>query len=117
AQALTSSGRGDRVRPGVYSTLLSEPVGVAGVIEPWNSPVILAVRSFAPALAAGCTVVMKMTAQTALVNTRLTELLAECPSLPPGVLNVINDSCRAGANHLVRYSPHAALCYTGSTVV
>ncbi|MFC5994573.1 aldehyde dehydrogenase family protein [Pseudonocardia hispaniensis] len=117
AQALTDSGRGGRVRPGVYSILLSEPVGVAGVIVPWNSPVVLAVRSFAPALAAGCTVVMKMAAQTALVNTRLTELLAECPSLPAGVLNVFTESGSTGAELLVDSPDVAALSYTGSTRV
>ncbi|WP_327048464.1 aldehyde dehydrogenase family protein [Microbispora sp. NBC_01189] len=117
AQALTSSGRGDRVRPGVYSTLLAEPIGVAGVIVPWNSPVVLAVRSFAPALAAGCTVVMKMAAQTALVNTRFTELLADCPSLPAGVLNVFNESGSVGAKLLVGSPDVAALSYTGSTTV
>ncbi|MEV7005212.1 aldehyde dehydrogenase family protein [Streptosporangium sp. NPDC051022] len=117
AQALTSSGRGGRVRPGVYSTLLVEPVGVAGVIVPWNSPVVLAVRSFAPALAAGCTVVMKMAAQTALVNTRLAELLADCPSLPPGVLNVFTESGSVGAKLLVSSPDVAALSYTGSTTV
>lgn len=117
AQALTGSGGGDRVRPGAYSILLSEPVGVAGVIVPWNSPVVLAVRSFAPALAAGCTVVMKMAAQTALVNTRLAELLADCPSLPDGVLNVFNESGSAGAKLLVSSPDVAALSYTGSTDV
>lgn len=117
AQALTDSGRGGRVRPGVYSILLAEPVGVAGVIVPWNSPVVLSVRSFAPALAAGCTVVMKMAAQTALVNTRLTELLADCPSLPAGVLNVFNESGSAGAKLLVSSPDVAAVSYTGSTDV
>ncbi|MEZ7002157.1 aldehyde dehydrogenase family protein [Streptomyces sp. AD55] len=117
AQALTDAGGGGRVRPGVYSILLSEPVGVAGVIVPWNSPVVLSVRSFAPALAAGCTVVMKMAAQTALVNTRLTELLADCPSLPAGVLNVFNESGSVGAKTLVSSPDVAALSYTGSTAV
>ncbi|MGW6292078.1 aldehyde dehydrogenase family protein [Streptomyces sp. NPDC055058] len=117
AQALTDSGSGGRVRPGVYSILLSEPVGVAGVIVPWNSPVVLSVRSFAPALAAGCTVVMKMAAQTALVNTRLTELLADCPSLPAGVLNVFNESGSTGAKLLVGSPDVTALSYTGSTDV
>lgn len=117
AQALTGSGRGDRVKPGVYSLLLTEPIGVAGVIVPWNSPVVLAVRSFAPAFAAGCTVVMKMAAQTALVNTRLMELLADCPSLPPGVLNVFTESGSVGAKLLVSSPDVAALSYTGSTDV
>jgi betaine-aldehyde dehydrogenase len=117
AQALTDSGRGDQARPGVFSILLSEPVGVAGVIVPWNSPVVLAVRSFAPALAAGCTVVMKMPAQTALVNARMTEVLAGCPSLPPGVLNVFTESGNDGARLLVSSPDVAALSYTGSTTV
>ena len=117
AQALTDSGRGGRARPGVYSMLLAEPAGVAGVIVPWNSPVVLSVRSFAPALAAGCTVVMKMAAQTALVNTRLTEILAGCPSLPAGVLNVFNESGSAGAKLLVASPEISALSYTGSTNV
>jgi betaine-aldehyde dehydrogenase len=92
ALALTSSGRGDQAKAGVLSTLVPVPMGVAGVIVPWNSPVVLSVRSFAPALAAGCTVVVKMPAQTALVNARLAELLAGCPSLPAGVINLLTES-------------------------
>ncbi|MBM4588931.1 aldehyde dehydrogenase family protein [Rhodococcus hoagii] len=117
AQALTDSGRGGRVRDGVYSMLLSEPIGVVGVIVPWNSPVVLSVRSFAPALAAGCTVVMKMAAQTALVNARLAELLAECPSLPAGVLNIFTESGSDGAKLLVSSPEVNAVSYTGSTAV
>ncbi|MGC0365152.1 betaine-aldehyde dehydrogenase [Rhodococcus sp. 27YEA15] len=117
AQALTDTGRGGRARDGVYSMLLSEPIGVAGVIVPWNSPVVLSVRSFAPALAAGCTVVMKMAAQTALVNTRLAELLAECPSLPDGVINIFTESESDGAKLLVSSPEVNAVSYTGSTVV
>jgi betaine-aldehyde dehydrogenase len=117
AQALTHSGRGDQARKGVFSILLSNPVGVAGVIVPWNSPVVLAVRSFAPAMAAGCTVVMKMAAQTALVNARMTEILTECPSLPAGVLNVFTESGSDGAKLLVSSPDVAALSYTGSTTV
>ncbi|MDH6284092.1 aldehyde dehydrogenase family protein [Prescottella agglutinans] len=117
AQALTDTGRGGRVRDGVYSMLLSEPIGVAGVIVPWNSPVVLAVRSFAPALAAGCTVVMKMAAQTALVNARLAELLADCPSLPAGVLNIFTESGSDGAKLLVSSPDVNAVSYTGSTAV
>lgn len=117
AQALTDVGRGGRVRSGMYSMLLAEPIGVAGVIVPWNSPVVLSVRSFAPALAAGCTVVMKMAAQTALVNARLAELLADCPSLPDGVLNIFTESGSVGAKLLVSSPEVAGLSYTGSTAV
>lgn len=117
AMALTGSGRGDQVAPGVLSTLVPVPAGVAGIIVPWNSPVVLAVRSFAPALAAGCTVVMKMPAQTALVNTRLMQLLAGCPSLPAGVLNTLTESGDAVAKHLVDSPAVDVVSYTGSTGV
>lgn len=117
AQALVDTGRGGRPKPGMYSLLIPEAVGVAGVIVPWNSPVVLAVRSLAPALAAGCSVVMKMPAQTALVNHRLAELLLGCPSLAPGVLHVFTESGSAGARLLVSSPSVAAVSYTGSTVV
>jgi len=55
----TLAGRMIEVEPGVYSLLAREPAGVAGIIVPWNAPGILLVRSLAPALAAGCTVVIK----------------------------------------------------------
>ncbi|MDQ6522452.1 aldehyde dehydrogenase family protein [Nocardioides sp. LHD-245] len=117
AMALTGSGRGDQAKAGVLSTLVPVPVGVAGVIVPWNSPVVLAVRSFAPALAAGCTVVVKMAAQTALVNARLAEILAGCPSLPPGVLNMVTESGSDIAKHLVDSPEVDVISYTGSTAV
>jgi acyl-CoA reductase-like NAD-dependent aldehyde dehydrogenase len=76
---------------------LRPPIGVAGVIVPWNSPVILSVRSFAPALAAGCTVVMKMPPQTALVNGLLYEIIASTTALPAGVVNAFTESGNEGA--------------------
>ncbi|MGO8484668.1 aldehyde dehydrogenase family protein [Rhizobium leguminosarum] len=51
--------------PGSISVILRQPMGVAAVIAPWNSPVILTIRSLAPALAAGCTTVIKIPAQFA----------------------------------------------------
>lgn len=59
AMARTEAGRAVQPRPGSLSIVLRQPMGVAGVIVPWNSPIILAARSFAPALAAGCTVVIR----------------------------------------------------------
>lgn len=117
AQALTGHGRGDHARKGVYSLVVNEPIGVAGVIVPWNAPTVLAVRSFAPAMAAGCTIVMKMPAQTALVNSRLVEILTSAPSLPAGILNVFNESGSDGAKLLVSSPVVRALSYTGSTHV
>ncbi|MEU8413417.1 aldehyde dehydrogenase family protein [Amycolatopsis japonica] len=117
ALALVDSGRSAEVRPGYYSGTLLEPIGVAGVIVPWNSPVVLAVRSFAPALAAGCTVAMKMPAQTALVNGILAEVIADTPELPPGVINLFTESGDDGARELVSSPGTAVISYTGSTAV
>ncbi|MEU6447421.1 aldehyde dehydrogenase family protein [Streptomyces sp. NPDC046979] len=117
ALSLTDHGRAGEVRPGMYSMTLREAAGVAAVIVPWNSPVILSARSFAPALAAGCTVVMKMPAQTGLVNGVLSEIIADTPSLDPGVFNVFTESGNAGAPELVSSSDVDVVSYTGSTAV
>src|SRR5439155_4055105 len=82
ALALSEGGRAAEVAPGLHIRTVPEPVGVAGVIVPWNSPIVLSVRSFAPALAAGCTVVMKLPGQTGLVNGLLHQVLADVDSLP-----------------------------------
>ncbi|MGY2117464.1 aldehyde dehydrogenase family protein [Nocardia gipuzkoensis] len=115
ALALTDSGRAAQPAPGMYSMALPQPIGVAAVIVPWNSPIILAVRSFAPALAAGCTVAMKMPAQTALTNGLLYELIAE--AMPAGVVNAFTESGNTGAPVLVSDPNSDVISYTGSTVV
>ncbi|CAL9324703.1 aldehyde dehydrogenase family protein [Streptomyces sp. SudanB66_2053] len=117
ALAVADHGGGAEVMPGMYSMTLREAAGVAGVIAPWNSPVVLAVRSFAPALAAGCTVAMKLPGQTALVNGALSELVAQTESLPAGVVNVFTESGNDGAPLLVSSPDVDVLSYTGSTHV
>jgi len=117
ALALADHGSSAEVKPGLYSMTLREAAGVAGVIAPWNSPVVLAVRSFAPALAAGCTVVVKLPGQTGLVNGLLSELVAATPSLPPGVLNIFTESANEGAPLLVSSPDVDVISYTGSTAV
>lgn len=114
--ALTDLGSAARVGKGV-SMLLHEPVGVAGIIVPWNSPVILAIRSLAPALAAGCTAVVKMPAQTALTGVLLAEVLASVPSLPDGAVNLFTESGDEGARELVASPEVGVVSYTGSTAV
>ncbi|MEU1264787.1 aldehyde dehydrogenase family protein [Streptomyces cellulosae] len=63
-----NAGRAAETAPGQYTHSVPEPLGVAGIIPPWNSPVMQTVRALGPALAAGCTVVVKLPAQTALTN-------------------------------------------------
>lgn len=78
--------------PGNLSLFDRDPAGVAGIIVPWNAPVTLLMRSLAPALAAGCTTVIKPAPQTSLVHARLIELIGSAPSLPAGVLNSVNEN-------------------------
>lgn len=115
--ALTDHGSAAQVHPGATSLLLREPLGVAGVIVPWNSPGILSIRSIAPALAAGCTVAVKMPAQTALTNALVAELFASVPDLPAGVVNFFTESGNDGAKELVTSPLVSVISYTGSTSV
>ncbi len=115
--ALTDSGSAAHVYSGSTSMLLKEALGVAGVIVPWNSPAILTIRSIAPALAAGCTAVVKLPAQTGLTNALLAEVLTSVPSLPAGVLHFFTESGDAGAKELVASEDVPVISYTGSTAV
>jgi betaine-aldehyde dehydrogenase len=83
ALALTDTGTNSQVTDGELSLVVRQPVGVAGIIAPWNSPVALGIRSLAPALAAGCTAVMNLPWQTAQVNSLIAELVGETAGLPP----------------------------------
>ncbi len=115
--ALSTYGRALQPSDGRYAMMFREAIGVAGIIVPWNSPVILAVRSLAPALAAGVTTVVKMPAQTAQVNHAIAQLLSKVKSLPKGVVNLFTESGAEGATHLVESPDVAAISFTGSTAV
>jgi acyl-CoA reductase-like NAD-dependent aldehyde dehydrogenase len=114
---LQTGGRALEATPGMHFHSDPEPLGVVGVISPWNSPIILSVRAVAPALAAGCTVVLKLSHQTALANALFAEAIAAVKSLPPGVLNVITESGNIGASMLVDSPRVNMISYTGSTKV
>ena len=94
---------------------LREPVGVCGQIIPWNFPLLMAVWKIAPALAAGCPVVLKPAEQTPLTALRLGELALEA-GLPPGALNVVTGDGETGAA-IVDDPRIAKIAFTGSTVV
>ncbi len=92
-----------------------EPIGVAGLIVPWNYPLSMAAWKVAPALAAGCAVVLKPAEQTPLTALRLGELALEA-GFPPGVLNVVTGFGDAGAA-LVAHPGVDKIAFTGSTEV
>src|SRR5262249_52969794 len=92
-----------------------EPVGVCAQIVPWNFPLLMAAWKLGPALAAGCTVVLKPAEQTPLTALRLGELALEV-GFPPGVINVITGDGETGAA-LVEDPDVDKIAFTGSTVV
>jgi acyl-CoA reductase-like NAD-dependent aldehyde dehydrogenase len=92
-----------------------EPVGVAGLIVPWNYPLSMAAWKVAPALAAGCAVVLKPAEQTPLTALRLGELALQA-GFPPGILNVVTGFGEAGAA-LVEHPGVDKVAFTGSTEV
>lgn len=111
------AGRMIEVEPGVHSLLSREPAGVAAIITPWNAPAILLVRSLAPALTAGCTVVMKPAPQSSLFHTAFTRCLADVPELPNGVLNSFCEQGSSGAETLTMSPDVDVLSFTGSSAV
>jgi len=101
--------------PAMHCYTRREPVGVCAQIVPWNFPLLIAVWKIAPALAAGCTVVLKPAEQTPLVALRLGELALEA-GIPAGVLNVLSGDGQTGAA-LVEDPGVQKVTFTGSTAV
>lgn len=91
-----------------------EPVGVVAAITPWNFPLGMAVQKVAPALAAGCTMVLKPAEQTSLTALRLGALALEA-GIPDGVLNVVTGLGSTAGDALVRDRRVAKISFTGST--
>jgi acyl-CoA reductase-like NAD-dependent aldehyde dehydrogenase len=77
--------------PDAIGLILKEPVGVVGIITPWNFPMLLATWKLAPALAAGCTTVIKPATYTPCTTYELGRILTEAGA-PPGVVNVVTGS-------------------------
>ena len=114
---LQTGGRALEAAPGMHFVSDPEPIGVIGVISPWNSPIVLSVRAVAPAMAAGCAVVLKLPHQTALTNALFAEAVAATTSLPPGVLNVVTETGSIAASMLVDSPDVNMISYTGSTKI
>jgi aldehyde dehydrogenase (NAD+) len=91
-----------------------EPLGVCGLIVPWNWPLLMAAQKLAPALAMGNTVVIKPAPNTPLSLVRLLELAEEAALLPPGVVNIVQGGAAVG-EALARHARVDKLSFTGST--
>jgi betaine-aldehyde dehydrogenase len=99
--------------PNCTSFFRSEPVGVVGQIAPWNYPLVMAIWKIGPALAAGCTLVLKPAPATPLTTLMLAELTAEA-GFPPGVVNVIAGGNDTGQS-IVEHPDIRLVSLTGST--
>jgi phenylacetaldehyde dehydrogenase len=103
--------------PGEYlSYTVREPVGVVGQIIPWNFPLLMAAWKLAPALAAGCTVVLKAAEQTPLTALRLAELIQEA-GFPPGVVNILTGFGETAGAAIAAHPDVDKVAFTGSTEV
>ena len=104
----TEGGYGVSPAGGTRTIVTHRPVGVAALVTPWNFPAAMATRKIAPALAAGCTVVLKPAAETPLTALAIAELLAEA-GVPEGVVNVVATTVAGrGGHHLARRTPGSA---------
>jgi acyl-CoA reductase-like NAD-dependent aldehyde dehydrogenase len=101
---------------GTFAYTLREPVGVVGAIVPWNFPLNLAMWKVAPALAAGCTVVLKPATETPLTALALGEVMRDA-GLPAGAFNVVPGHGKTAGMALVRHPDVDKIAFTGSTAV
>jgi len=109
----THGARAGEFAAGYTSMFRREPVGVVGQIAPWNYPLMMAIWKIGPALAAGCTVVLKPAPATPITSLMLAELTAEA-GIPPGVVNVVSGGNATG-QALVEHPAVRMISLTGST--
>jgi aldehyde dehydrogenase (NAD+) len=103
-------------RPDAFTYTVREPVGVVGAIVPWNFPLMIGMWKLAPALACGCTVVLKPAELTPLTALRVGELALEA-GMPPGVLNVVPGFGKVAGAALVDHPDVDKITFTGSPAV
>jgi len=98
----------------VFAYTRKEPIGVVAAIVPWNSPLVLTAMKLAPALAAGCTLVVKPAEDTSLTAIRLGELILEA-GFPSGVVNIITGYGDTAGHALASHPEVSKVAFTGST--
>jgi betaine-aldehyde dehydrogenase len=110
------TGQVNPVPDNALSLSLKEPVGVAGQIIPWNYPLLMAAWKLAPALAAGCTCVLKPAEQTPLTALEMANWFDEV-GLPPGVVNIVTGFGESAGAPLVQHPDVNKIAFTGSAAV
>lgn len=113
--ARTISGETTSLSADSLSFTIREPVGVCGLITPWNHPIMLLVWKLAPALAAGCTVVVKPSSFTSAITFEFGKLLQKVRDLPKGVVNIVSGPGATVGAEIVRNSKVDKVGFTGET--
>ncbi len=108
-------GRTTETAPGNLSLITREAAGVVAVIVPWNAPITLLVRSVAPALAAGCTVVIKPAPQTPMIHAEIMRCFDGIEGLPAGVVNSVNENGIEVGETLASHREIDVVSFTGSS--
>ncbi|MCY4209606.1 MAG: aldehyde dehydrogenase family protein [Gammaproteobacteria bacterium] len=107
--------RGENARgPAYHAYSLKEPIGVVGAIVPWNVPLLMAIAKMGPALAAGCTLVLKPAEETPLTTLRLGELI-QAAGFPPGVVNIVTGYGHVVGAAIAAHPDIDKVAFTGST--
>ncbi|TPE51753.1 aldehyde dehydrogenase [Amaricoccus solimangrovi] len=103
------------VAPSAMALVVREPIGVVGLVLPWNFPLLMLAWKIGPALAAGCSVVVKPAEQTSLSTLRVAELAIEA-GIPAGILNVVTGTGKDAGEPLGLHMDVAMVSFTGSTL-
>ncbi|MDT0691012.1 aldehyde dehydrogenase family protein [Salegentibacter sp. F188] len=107
----------DSITPGKESRAYRKPLGVIGIISPWNFPLNLSMRSIAPALATGNAIVLKPSSDTPVTGAILAAKIFEEAGLPKGVFNVVIGKGSSIGDHFVSHPDSKLISFTGSTPV
>ncbi len=102
--------------PGALALVVNEPAGIAGAVLPWNFPLVMAAWKIAPALAVGCSAVIKPAEQTPLTTIRLAELMREA-GVPDGVINIVPGYGHTAGQAIGLHNDIDTVSFTGSTEV
>lgn len=98
----------------VMAMVIREPIGVVGLVLPWNFPLLMLAWKIGPALAAGCSIVLKPAEETSLTSLRVAELASEA-GIPAGIFNVVTGSGEDAGEPLGKHMDVALVSFTGST--
>lgn len=108
-------GRSINLSSTSYGIIDKEPIGVVGIISPWNWPAMLMIREVAPALAAGNAVVLKPASRTPLISTAIVKLIEENSDFPPGIVNIVSGPGRVIGDEMTTNPDVNAISFTGDT--